>query len=282
MTRKIHELINYNTFETVIENYFTKVSSKLFKGYNLELFYKNIKDIEIEWETNNIEHKPDKWVTINLFTINKDDYTNLVSKFGVQFAISFMTETPNPVSDFVKHLFIYGSQISIEPAKKIITHCFNDKMYELAPINIDNPNIKNHDFIYINRYNISYLARNGTFDFNKNTVNFTHDGTNYVSLPLVDHCWEILKVSDMNHQVTMDYFDEASMKSESVEIEKLQIDLAKKIKKYLDIKMDPMVARDKQSLVMRVDLSNDRIERELGKNCYLIKIERIYGNKPEI
>lgn len=166
--------------------------------------------------------------------------------------------------------------------KKIITHCFDNKMYQLAPINIDNINIKNHDFIYINRYNISYLASNGTFDFNKNTVSFTNNGRPYSDLPLSDMCWEILKVTDMNHQVTMTYFDEAKMLSEEVEIDQLQIQLARKIKKYLDIPMEAIVHSDKQSLLMRVDLSDDRIEKEIGKNCYLIKIERIYGNKPEI
>ena len=44
-------------------------------------------------------------------------------------------------------------------------------------------------------------------------------------------CWEILKVTDMNHQVTMTYFDEATMLPEEVEIEQLQIQLARKIKK---------------------------------------------------
>lgn len=71
------------------------------------------------------------------------------------------------------------------------------------------------------------------------------------------------------------YTDEQTFLSENVFVSKAQYNIAKKIQQQFNNTSPIMVHTDKQSILFCVDLSENRIDSELGVNAYRVIIEKI-------
>jgi len=73
----------------------------------------------------------------------------------------------------------------------------------------------------------------------------------------------------------LEYTDEKSFKSENIEFEDEHYEIAESLWNSIDHGSPIIVGADKKSLIFCVNRGKSRSDRELGKNLYKIKIEKV-------
>jgi hypothetical protein len=73
----------------------------------------------------------------------------------------------------------------------------------------------------------------------------------------------------------LEYTDERTFKSEDVEFDDEHYEITETLWNSIDHGSPIIVGRDKKSLIFCVNRGKTRIDRELGKHLYKIRIEKV-------
>lgn len=72
----------------------------------------------------------------------------------------------------------------------------------------------------------------------------------------------------------LEYFNEATFDSEYIEFEDKHVDLTKEIHEAFG-NSGPIIVKKNKSLCFGINLSTDRVEREIGTHLYKVTIEKV-------